>query len=164
MSDPAPTSVDKDTKTPEPKPSAIGGLMRILVPAILAAGASYGGARAVASHPPAPQKEVAAEAHPPGPTIALEPFLLTVADGGKKNHAMRITVAIEFEHSQKEETLKLFQPRIRDAILSHLRTVTYEEATSNAPLDKLRGELLEKCKGVGAAGAERILVTEMVVQ
>lgn len=158
------TSVDKDPKAAEAKPSAIGGVLRILIPAVLAAGASYGGARAVASHPPPAPKEEHVEVHPPGPTVPLEPFLLTVVDSSKKSHAMRFTVAVEFEANQKEETLKLFQPRIRDAILAHLRSLTYEDATTNVQLDKLRADLLERCKLAGATGAERILITDFVIQ
>jgi flagellar basal body-associated protein FliL len=77
---------------------------------------------------------------------------------------MRFTVAVEFEANQKEETLKLFQPRIRDAILAHLRSLTYEDATTNVQLDKLRADLLERCKLAGASGAERILITDFVIQ
>ncbi len=144
-----------------PKPSVIGGALRILIPALLAAAASYGGARAVAAHPAPPPK---VEAKPPGPTVALEPFLATILDTNKKGHAMRFAVAVEFEHAQKEEHVKPFVARIRDAILAHIRALSYEDATNNAHLDKLRAELLERCRSVGATGAERVLITDFVVQ
>ncbi len=167
MSDPvAATTVDNpQSAAAPPKPSMVGGAMRIFVPALLAAAASYGGARAVASHPPpAPKAEHVVEARPPGPTVALEPFLLTVVDGNKKAHAMRFTVAVEFEQTQKEEVAKSFVLRIRDAILSHIRALSYEDATSNVQLDKLRAEILERCRVAGATGAERVLITDFVVQ
>ncbi len=150
-----------------PKSSAVGGLMKLIVPAILAAGASYGGARAAAAHgPQAPaQQEVHhAETPAPGPTVAFEPFLITVNDAKNKGHVMKVTVAVEFDHLAKEEALKPFAPRIRDAILSYLRALTYEEAGDGSRMEKLRADLLERCAKAGASSAVRVLVTDFVLQ
>ncbi len=150
------------------KPSAVGGMMKLLIPAILAAGASYGGARAAAAHgPPAPVQQEAvhhADAPAPGPTVALEPFLITINDSRGKGHVMKVTVAVEFDHLAKEDALKPFAPRIRDAILTYLRALTYEEAGDGARMEKLRSDMLERCAKVGASSAVRVLVTDFVLQ
>ncbi len=141
-------------------------ILGILLPAILAAGASFGGARVAGGHQPAPHAEPAAhvEAKPPGPTVALDPFLVSVPDAKGKGHPMKLSLAVEFGGLVHEDTLKAFVPRIRDAILAHMRSLTYEEAVDSAHSDKLRDELLERCKKAGAAGAERILITDLVSQ
>jgi flagellar protein FliL len=147
-----------------PKSSALGGLLKFIVPAILAAGASYGGARGAAAHPPAAAAPHKAEAVPPGPTVALEPFLVQVSDTKGKGHAMKLTVAVEFAPAEKEDALKPFAARIRDAILSYVRALSFEDAADGAHVEKLRAEMLERCHGAGATGAVRVLITDFVIQ
>jgi flagellar basal body-associated protein FliL len=158
------------------KPSAIGGILRIMIPALLAAGASYGGTRyakaqnaIIVIH----DKEEAEgggkhhEAHPPGPTLSLEPFLLSVFDTNKKPHPMKLTVAVEFDAKAAgghDADPKIFMPRIRDVVLTHLRGMTYEDVADPAHFDKIRKELLEQCKEVGAESATMVLVTDFVIQ
>jgi flagellar basal body-associated protein FliL len=155
------------------KPSAVGGILKILVPALLAAGASYGGTRyAKAQNAIVVVKEKeAAEGHgkrhdePPGPTLALEPFLLSVFDAQHKPHPMKLTVAVEFDaKAAGHDDPKLFMPRIRDAVLTYLRAMTYEEVTDASHFQKIRVELLAHCKEVGAEHAEKVLITDFVIQ
>jgi len=150
------------------KSSAVGGMMKLLIPAILAAGASYGGARAAAAHAPqAPVQQASAhhaDAPAPGPTVALEPFLITINDSRGKGHVMKVSVAVEFDHLAKEDALKPFAPRIRDAILTYLRALTYEEAGDGARMEKMRTDMLERCTKAGASSAVRVLVTDFVLQ
>jgi len=150
-----------------PKSSAVGGILRLLVPAMLAAGASYGGARAAAAHgpqPPVQQEAHHAETPAPGPTVALEPFLITVTDTKGKGHVMKVSVAVEFDHLAKEEALKPFAPRIRDAVLTYLRALSFEEAGDGTRMEKMRSEMLERCTKAGASSAVRVLVTDFVLQ
>jgi flagellar FliL protein len=159
----------KDAPAPTPSKAKGGGLAMVvgmLIPGLLAGAASFGGAR-VANHAvaaPHAEAPLAPEAKPPGPTIALEPFLVAVVDGAKKAHPMKLTVAVEFESTAKEEALKPFIPRIRDAILAYMRSLTYEDAVDQEHAPKLRAELLERCKKAGAIAAERVLITDLVSQ
>jgi flagellar FliL protein len=146
---------------------ALSMILGIVLPAILAGAGSFGGARVAGAHQPAahaPEAPAHAEAKAPGPTVALEPFLVSIADAKGKGHPMKLSVAVEFEALVKEDILKAFVPRIRDAILAYMRTLTYEEAIDTARSDTLRDELLERCKKAGAIGAERILITDLVSQ
>jgi len=159
-----------DAKTPAARaPAKKGGagalLMGMVLPALLAGGAAFAAARAGgkggAAHAAEPAHVVV---KPPGPTVPLEPFLVSVLDGSKKAHPLKLSIAIEFADTDKEDMLKPFVPRIRDAFLAHVRNLTYEEAVDSEHSDKLRSELLERCHKVGAATAERVLITDLVSQ
>lgn len=172
MSDPTESAKAKDAAPAKPKGGGLSMIIGILIPGILAAGGSFGGARFAVAHAaggkaPAQHSEPSLPTeppHPPGPTIALEPFLVALQDSGKHAHPMKLTVAVEFEGSAKEEAIKPFIPRIRDAILAHMRSQSYEEAVDQEHSAKLRSELLEKCKKAGASSAERVLITDLVSQ
>ncbi|MBX3264982.1 MAG: flagellar basal body-associated FliL family protein, partial [Labilithrix sp.] len=81
----------------------------------------------------------------------------------KKPHPMKMSIAVEFAANTTED-LKSFVPRIRDAVLTYLRTVTHEQVTDPGHVEKMRADLLERCRAAGAGSAERILVTDFVVQ
>ena len=163
MSDPETTpAVDKP-------PGKKGGsaVLSIALPALIAGAAAFGGAKFSSAHAAAPQpiiEHVAVTAPPPGPTVSLEPFVLLTPDSGKKMHAMKVTVAIEFEEKVKEDIMKSYTPRVRDAALGYLRALTYEDAIDGAKSDKIRADLLERFRTVGAVAASRVLITDLVVQ
>lgn len=162
---------DAPAAAPAAAPKKGGGLgvvLGIVLPALLSAGGAFGGVKA-AGHAPAagghaPEPALRHEPRPPGPTIALDPFLVSVPDANKKSHPLKLTVAIEFESTVKEDGLKSFMPRIRDAILSHMRQLTYEQAIDQEHAHKLREELLERVHKSGAVAAERVLITDLVSQ
>ncbi len=172
MSETPDTKPKDDAAAAAPAPAAKKGggavamILGILLPAILAGAGSFGGARVAGAHQPAAHVEAAqhVEAKPPGPTIALDPFLVSVSDAKGKGHPMKLSVAVEFGALVHEDTLKAFVPRIRDAVLAYMRTLSHEEALESAHSDKLREELLERCKKAGAVGAERVLITDLVSQ
>jgi flagellar basal body-associated protein FliL len=142
-------------------PSVLG----LVLTALLAGGASFGGAKfgaGTAHAAPATTIIVHETAKPPGPTMALEPFIVTFQDEEKKNHAMKVTIALELGHAAKEEEFKAFIPRVRDATLTYLRGLKAEEAQGKN-LDKLRSELKEKLEKLGAE-VELVLITDFVVQ
>lgn len=153
---------------PAKKGGAIGLVLGIVLPALLSAGGAFGGVKAAghgkggASHEPEPAPRH--EPRPPGPTIALEPFLVSVPDANKKPHPMKLTVAVEFEATAKEDVIKNYMPRIRDAILSYIRQLSYEQAIDQENAHKFREELLERVHKSGAVAAERVLVTDLVSQ
>src|ERR1700690_4557067 len=87
-------------------PARAGGpsLVGMVLPAVFAAAAAFGGAKIASGHhaTAAEAPEHAAPAATPGPTLALEPFLLSIADVNKKAHAMKVAIAIEFDPREKE--------------------------------------------------------------
>jgi flagellar basal body-associated protein FliL len=155
------------------KPAAKSGggpsIVGMVLPAVFAAAAAFGGAKVAGSHHGAATAETAATeaVKPPGPTLDLEPFLLTVADANKKGHPMKVTIAIEFSEAPKgkeEDGLKVLTPRIRDATLGYLRQLTYESAIDPTATNKLREDLLEHLKTSGVPAAEHVLITDLVIQ
>lgn len=171
-------SQKEDAKSPDASAAATKksspNVLMVILPAILAGGAAFGAVKFSPAHAatqaPA-QAERPAALPPPGPTVALDPFLVVTMDAAKKTHPMKVTLAVEFEANPKEskeegkdDTLKVFIPRIRDAALSYLRVVAYEDAMDNTRSDKMRADLLERFRAAGAVGAQRVLVTDLVVQ
>jgi len=107
-------------------------------------------------------------AKPPGPTLPLDAFLLNIPDANRKAHPTKVTMAVEFADDSKvakdEAALKALTPRLRDAVLGYLRRLTYEELSDPSASDQLRSELIFRVRAVGANGAERVLITDLVVQ
>ena len=82
-----------------------------------------------------------------------------------------MSVAVEFkaaggggEHGGGGAEPKTFMPRIRDAVLTYLRGMSYEEISEPTHLQKIRVELLAHCKEAGVEQAEKILITDFVIQ
>ncbi len=152
-------SDEKEKTAPvEQKKSGGGGrLLGVLLPAVVAGVAAF-------APPAAASSEHTEAAKPPGVTLALEPFLLTIPDANRKVHPMKVTLAIEFDSSAKEDALKPLVPRVRDSTLGYLRTLTFEAALDPAASDKMRGEVLERVQGTAAPAAQRVLITDLVVQ
>ncbi len=154
----------KDASAPAKGPNPI--ITMVLV-ALVAGGASFGGVKlgGAAHHgAEAAPKHSGNVMKPPGPTLALEAFILSIPDASAHPHAMKVTIAVELEAGGHEEAAKVFIPRVRDATLAYLRSLTYEEAASAVRMEKARNELLERYRTVGLPGAERILITDLVVQ
>jgi flagellar basal body-associated protein FliL len=129
----------------------------------MAGAAAFGGGKLTQVHV-AHASEAKVEAKPPGPTMSLEPFLVSISDATHKPHAMKVTLAVEFESSTKEEALRTYVPRTRDACLSYLRMETFEQASEAETATKVRGELVAHLREAGVVGVERILITDFVVQ
>jgi flagellar basal body-associated protein FliL len=144
------------------KSGLVGVLVGGVISAVLAAGAAYGGARAANHQPPTVIEVVAPK--PPGVTIPLEPFLANVPDEDGKPRAVKLTIAVELRHEAKEDEFKAFVPRVRDATLSYVRGLTFEQIQGDQGLDGIRKDLLERYHGLGALGAERVLVTDLITQ
>lgn len=132
-----------------------------------AAGAIFGprlvGRAAAAQAQAAPEKD---KDEPPAETIPLEPLIVDLRDpGGGEQHNLRIAMALELSQPLKEEELKSMVPRARDAAIGYLRSLTYEEATTPAKFDAIRGELRERiAKSVGSSRMRGVLFTDFVVQ
>lgn len=157
----------KDTPAAAAPPKASKGLgvLGIILPALFAGGAAFGGARAAGGHTTKTViVETPAAPKPPGPTLPLEPFLVTLAEANGKAHAMKVVLAIEFSSLTKEEVIKPLTPRVRDGALTYLRTLSWDTASDRSKIDTIRNELLEAVKKSGASTAERVLITDLVIQ
>lgn len=156
----------KEEKPAEPKPKGGGVSPVVLVlTAALAAGGAFGGAKLGASAPPKEKIVVVEkEAEAPGPTVSVDPFVVAIYDKAQKTHAMRLTVALELKPHSKDEEFKAFVPRIRDSILSYLRSLEYEEVQKSDSIDQVRADIKERIAKLGATAVEQVLVTDFVAQ
>lgn len=153
------------TAAPEKKKGGAAlTVVGILLTAVLAGGASFAGAK-VATKAPHPEPGIEKpHVKPPGPTVSLEAFVANVNDAEGNAHAVKVTFFIELERDAKEEEFKVFIPRVRDAILTHLRNQPFERFTKQEDFEKLRLELKEKLQAVGAHAVEQVLVTDLITQ
>ena len=159
-----------DAKPAPAKKGVAGTIIGIVLTALVATGGAFGGAklgtRSAAAHAPeeAPPAPTVVAVRPPGATVALEPFLVTVSDAAGKPRAIKVTIALELRHNEKEEALKPFVPRIRDAMLSYLRALPYEDAADSAHVERMRSDMLERFTKLGAFSVEQVLITDFVTQ
>lgn len=144
------------------KKGGASAIVGVVVTALLSGGAAFAGVKvASGSSHAAPER---AHVAPPGPTVAMEPFIATLLDAEHHPHAVKLTLAIELTHDGKEEEFKAFLPRARDAILAYVRGLTLEAVASPEGVEELRKELLERIHAVGAHAADHILVTDLITQ
>src|SRR4051812_10521753 len=141
---------DKAAKADAPAPKGVS-VVTLIVTAIVTAGSAGGASLYVnkraahagaGAHAAAGEHGAAAGEHgativvsphaPPGFTLALEPFVVMCGDAARAMHPMRATLAIEFAATAREEEVRPFVPRVRDAALAQLRAVTYEAASDPA--------------------------------
>jgi flagellar basal body-associated protein FliL len=155
---------------PEIKPKGagrVGAVVSVLLTALLSGAAAFGGARvAVVTvvHEEVKVEVPASEHQAPGATISLEPFLLTVPDSAGKPHGMKVTIALELKKDATAEKFAPFKPRVRDATLTYLRSLTFERASDSKLIEQAREELLERYHGIGAEDATQVLVTDFAIQ
>ena len=101
----------------------------------------------------------------PGATVVLKAFVLNVMNNKTgKQHAVKITIAIELTKEETVEKFEIFVPRIRDSTLAYLRTLTYAEASDAKTKDRITEDLLDKIHKLGAITATRVLVQDFVMQ
>lgn len=153
---------DEPKKSPPAQKSSGTGILSLIATVVLAGGAAFGGAKVGAAAHAAPQPAETA-ATKPGPTIVLEPFLVTIPDP-PQTHVLKLTIAVELKLGTKEEEFKVFVPRVRDSTLSYLRSLTFEEAQSSERVEAMRSDLLERIEKLGVRSATQVLVTDYVTQ
>lgn len=146
---------------PAAGPSAAARAVTMLLPALIAGLAAFGGARFGTPARAADGKAGEAPA-PPGPTVPLDPFLVTL-QSGQVPHVLKMTMVLELKKGENPDTIKALVPHIRDATLSYLRSLRFEEAASNDHQEAMRAKLRERCAALGAP-VERVLITDFVTQ
>ncbi len=145
------------------KKGPLGVVVGVVLSAVLAGGAAYGGARAASGghtqkEPPKPKF------HPPGPTVPLEPFIANLPDTDGKNHAVKVTIAIELVREAQEDQFKIYIPRVRDVTLTYIRGLTFNQIVEKDSTEKMRRELIEKWHAIGATDAHQVLITDLITQ
>ena len=105
------------------------------------------------------------EEPPSAETSVLEPMVVDIRSKDGELHHIKIGVAIEFRKPIHEEELKKILPRARDAVISYIRALSYDDATNHQQFDAIRKELGERiARALGKKNVSKVLFTEFVVQ
>lgn len=144
-------------------PKLIGGSP----PAEAAPAANAGAHAAPASHAPASKEHKAAGGGHPEKIVSFrfDPIIVDVMDRDGEAHHLKVGLAAELAEGALEDEFKLVQPRGREAAITFLRSLTYEEITNPKKYTKLKRDLSKKVtKAVGEERVARLLVTDFVAQ
>ncbi len=96
---------------------------------------------------------------------SLEAAVVDLRDSTGETHHLKIAIAIEVKAEIPEEEVKVFVMRAKDAEITYLRTLSYEEVTDHAKFEQIRKELsIRVLKVFGKKHGKKMLITEYVVQ
>jgi flagellar FliL protein len=99
-----------------------------------------------------------------GPIMALDTFIVNLADAGGKRF-LRVTIDLELGNAEMQEELKTRLPQVRDAILMVLPTKRFEDISTTDGKIALRDELLASLNEFLTTGqVNNIYFKEFVVQ
>ena len=160
----------------EPKKAAkSGGKMFLILGAVLATGGSAAAgavigpslAKGHAAPPPAAApaaSEHGAEEATEAPA-ALDPIIVDIRETNGDMHHLKVGIALELGKGVTEEEFKKLVPRIRDAAITYLRSLHFDEISSSSKFDPIRAELGERIgHAAGKAKVHRVLFTDFVAQ
>jgi flagellar basal body-associated protein FliL len=161
-------------------PKKKGGALIMLIGALViasvssAAGATFGPSirqKVFGGHAPAgehgEEAEEKEEKHDKGGHIApLDSLVVDVHDEGGENHHVKVGLALEVAGELNEEEWKAeVVPKARDACISYLRSLKYDEASSSAKFESIRTELQERiAKAVKKPKVKHVFFIDYVVQ
>jgi len=148
----------------------IGAL--VIASASSAAGATFGPSirqKLLGGHPPAAHGEEEAEekSEKGGHIAPLDSLVVDVHDEGGENHHVKVGLALEIggEPINEEEWKAEVVPKARDACISYLRSLKYDEASSSAKFETIRAELQERIsKAVKKPKVKHVFFIDYVVQ
>jgi len=172
MSDAKDAKDDKDKKDEKPAKSGKLGMIIVAVLVCLCstAGAVFGQV-ALARMKPEKEKPDAAyeekeKEEPLGAeTLEMPSLIVDIRTSTGETHHLKVGVAIELAKPVPEEEQKKLMVRAKDAALSYLRTLSYDEVTSQEKFEAIKKELNERIsKAMGHGRVNRVLFTEYVVQ
>jgi flagellar basal body-associated protein FliL len=152
-----------------------GGLWLTLIGALViasvssAAGATFGPPikqKLFGPHPAAAGEEAEEKSEKGSHIAPLDSLVVDVHDEGGDNHHVKVGVALEIGEPVNEEEWKAdVVPKARDACISYLRSLKYDEAASSAKFESIRTELQERiAKAVKKPKVKRVFFIDYVVQ
>jgi flagellar basal body-associated protein FliL len=143
-------------------PSLFGG------PPAAAAEASPGGGHAApaAAEHAAPKAEKSEHGAPEKIVAAtFEPLIVDVMDEQGVAHHVKVGLSAELAEGVTVDDFKLLMPRGREAAISYLRSLTFEEVTSPKKYGRLKKELTRNVtKALGESKLHRLLIVDFVAQ
>jgi flagellar basal body-associated protein FliL len=98
-------------------------------------------------------------------SFKFDPIIVDVLSKFGESHHLKVGLAAELAEGAVEDDLKLVQPRGREAAITYLRALTYEEITNPKKYGKIKKDLVKKVTvAVGEERVSRVLVIDFVAQ
>jgi flagellar basal body-associated protein FliL len=98
-------------------------------------------------------------------SIAFPAVVVDLRDQDERIRHLKVGINVEVPETTPEDEFKLYMPRGREAILTYLRSLNYEEVSDPARYETIRTELSKRVtEAVGARRIRRVLLVEFVSQ
>jgi flagellar basal body-associated protein FliL len=98
-------------------------------------------------------------------SVEFEPIVMDLRDSHDAVHHLKVGLAVELAEKEKPEEFHAVIPRGRQAVLSYLRALSFEEVSKPEQFQKVREEIAEAVtKAVGARRVSRVLLVDFVAQ
>jgi len=95
----------------------------------------------------------------------FESMIVDIMDESGVAHHLKVGLSAELVDGVAVDDFKMLQPRGRDAAISYLRALSYEEVTNSKKFAKLKKELAKTVtKAMGEDKVHRLLVVDFVAQ
>jgi flagellar basal body-associated protein FliL len=98
-------------------------------------------------------------------SVEFEPIVLDLRDSHDAVHHLKVGLAVELTEKEKPEEFHALIPRGRQAVISYLRALTFEEVSKPDQFQKVREDIAQAVtKAVGARRVSRVLLVDFVAQ
>ncbi len=110
-------------------------------------------------------KEAPVELPSPGPVFAELPEMSVTLPNGGQARQLRIRISLELMQTTPQPTpAAVLTPKVYDALLIYLRTLTDSEVDNSLAIDRIRGDLFRRLTLVLGPNVVRdVLITSLVV-
>jgi flagellar basal body-associated protein FliL len=98
-------------------------------------------------------------------SVEIPPIVVDLRDADGRIRHLKVGLAAELAETVKMEDFKLVSPRGREATLSYLRSLTFEEVADPARYAGIKDEISKRMiEAIGANRIQRILLVDFVLQ
>jgi flagellar protein FliL len=98
-------------------------------------------------------------------SIAFPAVVVDLRDQDERVRHLKIGINVEVPDTVPEDEFKLYMPRGREAILTYMRSLNYEEVTDPTRYESIKTELSKRVTdAVGQKRVKRVLIVEFVSQ
>jgi flagellar basal body-associated protein FliL len=98
-------------------------------------------------------------------SVDIAPIVVDLRDGDGRLRHLKVGMAAELGETVNAEEFKLVSPRGREATLTYLRSLTFEEVADPAKYASIKDEISKRMiEALGADKVHRILLVDFVLQ
>jgi flagellar FliL protein len=98
-------------------------------------------------------------------SVAFPAVVVDLRDQDERIRHLKVGISAEVPETTPEDEFKLYMPRGREAILTYLRSLNYEEVSDPTRYEAIKDELSKRVtEAVGPKRVKRVLLVEFVSQ